>query len=342
MKNILLLFSLILIGYSPVAAQMIHSPAATIAPTEMLRNRTIVHQHNPTPFLTQDVPIPYSYYDNSLPTVNWIVGGYYPPLVMEILAERISLQTDGGFVDSLRVSFGAVSPDSFFVALIEDTFIRVSDGRSFHLINVFNPNAKVYDYVRIAKQDIVSGSPTTIRFNHSQVPKDFAVAFYAEIDTAQHIFSPYEVLGDRESMRTLAMDNTHSNLVASSTQTGQRSAYVLDSLFVANGEPQPIYSNLLVTAYVTSASSEVQTYGYQSQELLKVFPNPASANVTLITENGITAGHLDLIDVSGHTCWSGSIDGVRQLDVSNLPSGVYRAVYHSGLTSITKTISIAH
>ncbi len=343
MKKFLLLYFFSVLGYSYSTAQNIHGQTAPVSVQSLLSNQALVGQTNTSPFQTQVAALPYSYYDGSLSTFNWTVGAFYNPYIMAALGERISLPGSNGVVDSVRITFGSViTPDSILVSLFPDTLFQTSDGRFFHLINIFDPNIQPYAQVYVKKTDIVSGGPTSIAFDHVAVPKDFFVLCFGALNAAQSTFLPYEVLGDKEATRTLTTDNSHSGFVAVVIPSQQTVASLLDSVFTANGETEPMFSNLLVTAYVEAGSDGVQPVGYHSNTSLKSFPNPATDNITFVTENGITTGSLSLYDVSGRSVWSGSIDGVRQLDVTQLPSGIYRVVYHSGELSVVKTVSIVH
>lgn len=54
---------------------------------------------------------------------------------------------------------------------------------------------------------------------------------------------------------------------------------------------------------------------------LKIFPNPSSENITIVTSTG---GHLSILNMSGHEIISRDLLGPQnQMDISALPGGVY-------------------
>lgn len=56
---------------------------------------------------------------------------------------------------------------------------------------------------------------------------------------------------------------------------------------------------------------------------LKIFPNPSSENITIVTSTG---GHLSILNMSGHEIISRDLLGPQnQMDISVLPAGIYFA-----------------
>ncbi len=56
-----------------------------------------------------------SYFNSSLPTVNWLSGGNYG-VVIPIFGERITLSQANGFVDSVTIMIDSAIADTIFIA----------------------------------------------------------------------------------------------------------------------------------------------------------------------------------------------------------------------------------
>lgn len=72
----------------------------------------------------------------------------------------------------------------------------------------------------------------------------------------------------------------------------------------------------------------------------KVFPNPSKEWLYLDFPSSINVNQMQLIDMSGRIHWQSKDQSVRQINVHNLPNGIYilRVVDQSGITSHKKII----
>lgn len=338
MKNFLLILCL-----SFLSSVAIAQPSLTGAyiPKNLLLQTDQHRVRNSTP-LPQSIQATqaYKYFDEGLPIYDWTVGALYNPLIMILFAERITLSSSTGYVDSVIITFDNVTSDSVSVVLFHDSLYETQPRTFYHLLNIFDPKLTPYAEVRVAKTDIHLGQPTTVLFPHVQVPKEFFVALPIEIDPTTSAISPFTIRGDRGPTHPRTTENARST-AAGVTQSQLTYSILLDSTFVPNGETEPIYSNFYITVYVETSPSSVAS-STLLQGVFSAYPNPCNTHTTFFSnDQSFSEGGIEFFDIYGRMVLK---QGLNQagMDCSQLPSGVYRAISHSGGVLNSVTLSVIH
>ncbi len=338
MKNFLLILCLCFLS-SVVGAQPLLTGASI--PTNLLRHPAQRHTKN-TNTLPQSIQSTqaYKYFDETLPIYDWTIGGVYNPLLMINFAERITLSSNVGYVDSVIITFDNVTSDSISVVLVQDTLYETQPGTFYRLLNIFDASLVPFAEVRVAKADINIGQPTTVLFSHVQVPQEFFVGLPIELDQSTSTISPFTVRGDRGPTHARTTENARS-AAAGITQTQVTYSILLDSTFVPNGETDPIYSNLYITAYVSTSASSVAS-STSSQNTLSAYPNPCNTHTTFFSnDQNFSGGDIELFDIYGRMVLKQRVDQ-NDIDCSQLPSGVYRAITRSAGVLQSMSLTVVH
>jgi hypothetical protein len=280
-------------------------------------------QGNPR-FSAEAADLSISYYVPSAPTYSWLAPANWGAVAIVGFTERITLPSDSGFVDSVRIVFSAISGDSVGVVLDPDTILQTPVGL-YHLdATIFNTSLNAFAQTTIYPSQLNGSNTVTVRFPHVQVPQNFHIGLVPSVSTSGFT-SSYSILADTEVTRVRTTDNCHSTFIAVVESTGQAESGVVDSDLTPAGYPSPLYSNFYITAFVSSASSSVASN--KSAASISVFPNPSSSFIQI---QGVAEGSdIQLLDVLGRSVLSAQINGNDKLDVSKLQPGRYEAVLHS-------------
>ncbi len=336
MKIFLLLLANYCLFASPLFGQGSFTGASTTNQLFSMKNKTT----SLLPNIFSGATTTFKYYDETLPTYDWIVGATYSPYTMLYLGERISLPTSTGWVDSVEITFGSVSSDSITIALLPDTLYEIQPGTTYHLMNIFTQDAIPYYELRIATKDIVLGKPTMLHFPHVLVGKEFFVAPTIEFDPATVVIFPYSIRSDREPTRDRNTQNARSAAIGIANQLTY--SLITDGSFIPSGDSIAIYSNFYILAFVELGPLAVRQIPINNNQL-SVYPNPCSAQTQLHLKTTTTSTMVELIDVCGRTVFQNIFSGEQTtLDCSSLPAGIYRVVCKSTVGTISSTISVVH
>ncbi len=284
------------------------------------------------PFSTLSSDEAISYFDPSTPTHGWLIPLTWANSELMGITERITLPTDSGYVDSVRIVFNAISGDSVSVALDPDSVVLqiYPIGLHEHLdATVFNPALNAFGHAVIYPPQLRSDT-VTVPFPHVMVPKNFHVVL------APSITSSFAIRGDSEATRARTLDNCHSTIIA--LNGNQTISNVIDSNLTPVGYTAPAFSNLYITAYVSSAPSSVAATNASST--ISIFPNPVSSSLRI--QDGEAISRVDLFDLLGRTVLSQKLDGSGTLDVSGLEPGRYEAIIHTARGISTAPVLIRH
>ncbi len=106
------------------------------------------------------------------------------------------------------------------------------------------------------------------------------------------------------------------------------------------------YSVTVTDANGCTASDDIRvpstaSIAYLDNIKFSVYPNPASSKLTIIKEGDMTKSTAALVDAQGKVIITLELDAVSsQIDVSVLPSGLYKLIVYSDAKSINFSISI--
>ena len=305
-----------------IAFQTAHGQGKAIGGAIGANAAPFLHRVTPAlsaPFSTLSSDEAISYFDPSTPTHGWLIPLTWANSELIGITERITLPTDSGYVDSVRIVFDAISGDSVSVALDPDTVVLqiYPIGLHEHLdATVFNTALNSFGNAVIYPPQLRSDT-VTVPFPHVMVPKNFHVVLVPSIT------SSFAIRGDSEATRARTLDNCHSTIIA--LNGNQTTSNVIDSNLTPAGDTAPLFSNLYITAYVLSAASSVAPSNPSSA--ISIFPNPASSSIQI--QSGAAVSSIELLDLLGRTVLSQKLDGSGRLDVSRLEPGRYEAVIHS-------------
>jgi hypothetical protein len=286
--------------------------------------------------MPESADIPLSYYDPSLATHPWLAASNWGIIDIIAFTERITLPSDSGFLDSVRIVFDAIAGDSVSVGLDPDTVIATPVG-IYHLdATVFSPTSNDFATAVIYPSKSGSSDTTvTVAFPHVPVPRNFHIVLVPSSSSVAFT-SSYSVRGDSEVTHLRTTDNCHSTFIGINPSTDQSESGVIDSNLTPAGFTSPIYSELYITAFVSSQSSGVS--GSSAARSISIFPDPAS---TFINIQGIDGpSTVELLDLLGRPVLSAQIDGEGKLDINRIQVGRYEAVIHTTNGLITMPLLI--
>lgn len=293
---------------------------------------------------TRPLATGFQFYDETLPTVDWIGHGIYGPYVTVILGERFTMPLiptdfDGqaGWVDSVSVMLDSVTQDSVTIALLPDTLYDLGSAQ-YHLINIFDPNAPIYGQATVQAKDVHRGQWTTVHFPHVPVPWNFFVGVIPTITDQGAITNAFWLRGDVRTRVPRDQENSRSGFVAAITQTGQEFSALLDSAFIPSGYTEPVSSNLYITLYATSPSGGV-AMGHDAENVT-LAPNPAAS---FVRAEGVTSPtSIRIIDMLGREMLNTTILDRSQINVERLPAGRYTAIVKSKDGTSAHSLVIQH
>jgi|GEM_PF-6812387 len=289
------------------------------------------------PFSTLSNDVAINYFEPSTPTHSWLIPSFWGSAVMVGLTQRVTIPTDSGFVDSVRIVFDAISGDSVAVLLDPDTILFYDPlGEYFHLdATVFNTTLNPFG-IGVIYPSLLSSDTVTVPFPHVLVPMNFHVTLIPSKTQQGGFTASFAIRGDSEATRVRTVDNAHSTYVLVSGNrllTG-----VIDSNITPPTDTVPMYSNLYITAYISNAPSGVTSN--ETSSAISIFPNPTSSSIQIQSCEVIS--HVELLDLLGRTVLSQKLDGSGAIDVSQLEPGRYEAVAHSPRGVLTAPVLIQH
>ncbi|MDP4199611.1 MAG: T9SS type A sorting domain-containing protein [Bacteroidota bacterium] len=327
MKHILLLASVCWILSDVAVAQTIDQSAAAIGQGSALhgwrqQNSGGRFQHGDRALAADE---PYSYFDSKTPSHSWDIPSLWGSSIMIAVSQRITLNSNAGFVDSIRIDFSALAGDSIAVLLDPDTVIDGPFGPEHLDETVFDNTLNPY-YVAVIYPSKTSGSGwISVPIPHVAVPQNFHVTVVPNpLSNGAGFSSSYSILGDSEATRARTLENTQSTYIIAANGLGYTG--VIDSNVTPPGDILPIYSNLYVEAFVAAAGAAVDNTITPAKGI-SIFPNPSSNLLSVSLPRSLRVTGIDLLDVLGRIVLTSP--EVTAIDVSHLMPGRYMAVVHT-------------
>lgn len=284
-----------------------------------------------------------TYFDWTAPTHDWVFPFQAGTTLYVIAAaERFTLPTVDGYLDSINFLLDAVVGDSLTIAIYPDTTITTGAG-PFHFVNIFSPTAQPFAELTIPITPASSSVNLKLRLPHVHVTKNFhAVLFPRIVNNAGTLTatSQFLIRGDSEAVHTPTTANAHSTFIGINLQGGSKTAGIMDGYFTPSGDVGPLYCNFAITAYVSTASGASVDVSPDTFSDLQVFPNPATSEVTLTLPSKSGPATVELRDILGRTVSTSMFTGTGSLDVSHLLPGRYEAIAHSGGSVWTSPVII--
>lgn len=78
----------------------------------------------------------------------------------------------------------------------------------------------------------------------------------------------------------------------------------------------------------------------ENDKYISVFPNPASEKILVFTDSGIIPGHYKIFDIHGRKVLEGNLDIKKEIDISDLTSGLYLLSLENDVQSGIKFIKL--
>ncbi len=277
-------------------------------------------------FAAEAADLSISYYDSSTSTYSWVSQFNWDSIEITGYTERITLPSDSGYVDSVRIVFDSISGEDVVVSLDPDTVFQAPAG-DFHLdalwLNAFDMSVGPYGYEEIFPSQLNGSDTVTLSFPHVQVPANFHV-FIGPSVSSTGISASFSLRGDSEDIVPRTEDNCRSTYIGVLPSNNQNYSGVIDSTIMPQGYTVPLYSNFYITVFVSNSSSSVASN--DPSPIISVFPNPAS---TFLQIQGATGtSNVELLDLLGRTVLSAQMNGNGKLDLSQLLPGRYEAIVH--------------
>lgn len=326
----------VLIACNIASAQTFTGATAPMQTTGLFERPSVIRPNDArsTPSSVQSTT-ELKYYDASLGTYDWILGGNYGGIIALVIGERMTLPWTNGYVDSISIVIDSLHGDSLTIVLSPDTLYDVGNGVLFHLMDIFG-QANSYGEVVLHRDQINFGGETIVKFDHAPVPKEFFVSVAADVNLAAGTIAPVWVRGDREAIRERTTEATRSAMVGLFNQ--QFYTLVLDSTFIVTGDNSVIFSNLYAKAFVTPDAGSVASASLESPAL-SIYPNPTSEVLHVHTTTGVAT--VTVYDQLGRTMLMRAFrSGDESIDVRSLPTGSYRAVLRDANGTSTTPMSI--
>jgi hypothetical protein len=196
-------------------------------------------------------------FDATAPVHDWHFYFQAGNLLVYAPAERFTLPTDSGFVDSVKIVFDAISGDSITVLLDPDTLYTTSAGE-FHFVNIFSTTAQRFAGVTFPVPAASGAFTLNLVFPHVPVTKNFHVVVlprYTVNGTQINFTSQFSLRADSEATRTPTADNAFSTFLGINLQTSQSTTGIMDGYFVPAGDAGPLYTNFDIQAFVSTPTS---------------------------------------------------------------------------------------
>lgn len=260
------------------------------------------------------------YYDDALPTINWVAPADFG-VTSFIYGQRITLPTDGGTLDSIRLNFVQTAGNTIIVALMQDTLITLG-GQDFRVINL---NAQPYAAAQFPATAVPPNSWVTITLDQVAVPKDFFIAVIPSTQ-GQSITSSFALRGDSKPVRLRTTEDSRSAVVFI-TSEGLLSL-PLDSTITFQGQPDAAYTDFYLEAYPTSEHSSI---GRDIAAPASVYPNPVLAGGMLRVNHPEAVSQIRIVNALGAEVsnWNGLSSNV-ELSMRQIPGGVYHLLITTG------------
>jgi hypothetical protein len=278
--------------------------------------------------LADDIKL--SYYDESA-----IASGWQAPfaasqsLAVLQYAQRFTLPTETGTLDSIKVRFSQAAGDTVYLYLMEDSVFTLQSGDAHLPTTVFGGIAIP---VQILPQIVDENGWVTITFDHVPVAKNFHVLAAPRIivdGTSVTPTSSLTVIAENKSGVTPTTESSRSTFVA--LAPGGIFNIPMDNYFSVDGTPVAV--NFHMQAFVNVETGSVAR---PSIAAAAMFPNPVASNGTLNIQHNEQIEEIQIVNMLGNAVqsWTGKSSNVK-LSTSELPAGVYNVIVTTakGITS---------
>lgn len=290
--------------------------------------------HSPTSALEQ---LTLKYYDETLPTIEWIGEGQYGPYLLYWIGERMTLPSETGFLDSVSIQIDSLPTDSLFVSIIQDSLYDIGGGTQYRLINIFRTGT-ILAVANIYPQDISRSHPVTIKFPHVPIPKEFFVVVSSATNQNGQPTNYFFIRGDNKPPRERTADGSRSAGVFIDLQTGNTISAILDGTFILNGQSSAAFSDMYITAYVESTAASAPHTSKHTPSI-SVFPNPSTNVITVTT--AYPHAMIRIFDALGRAIFTTDCHSTKtQIDVSSISNGFYTLIVESADAINRTTLSI--
>jgi hypothetical protein len=193
-----------------------------------------------------------SYFNETLPTFDWVAPAFYGEYVLIDLGQRFTLPAESGFVDSVRIYFDTAWGARLAVSLYADTLFETGAG-AFHLMNDFG-EVEPYGSAVIEAEGITPKSWVTIDMGRAAVPKEFFVRITPEDDGIDYI-SWYTLRTEQEPLRARTTENSRSAFYGIAGQN--YTTAILDSTFFSIETDEVLIGDFWIEVFVSVGDDPV-------------------------------------------------------------------------------------
>ncbi len=284
----------------------------------------------------------YSYFEPASPTFLVVGNGQYGSSDFFELGERITLDADSGFVDSVRVLLDSISTDSVHVSLFPDTLYQTGSG-FYHLINLFSATAVPYARSAIQSSQVHGPTWVMVHFPHTRVPKNFFVML-TPTDNGAALTNFFYWQTDREPSRTqVTQEFSRSAAIVVNVSAQQSASVLLDGVLTPNGESTPLFFNFYCTVFASSEPNAVRT-NLRGDQALNIYPNPANSTCFLKITGAGSAATVTVRDLLGRNQFAVSgmelASGRISIPTARFAAGVYEIELLDGNSRIVKPLVV--
>jgi hypothetical protein len=282
-----------------------------------------------------DQSIKLSYFDLNNPAFNgWDAPAMYGETYVIDLAQRFTLPTNSGYVDSVRIYFVDAEGARLSISLFADTLYNSGNG-IFHLMNDFS-DPLPYGQTEIETAAILPNTWVTIDMGHAAVPKEFFVRVSPEDDGIDYI-SDYTLRTEREALRARTTENSRSAFFGYDADDNRVSA-ILDSTFTSNTSGEILIGDFWMEAFVTVDGASVSSISHGTSQL---YPNPAKTDGAIHISDPALVTSVRIFNTLGVEVknWSGKAQDV-ELSTQGLTKGFYHVIVTNDQGSTSEKLLI--
>lgn len=255
------------------------------------------------------------------------------------IAQRFTLPTETGYVDSLELRITAATGDVLGVYLWKDTIHDFGGGLYFHAVDILTPQKKaIYGSKVVNVSSIPANGTVKVKFNHVKVPKDFFVVVQGNYNAAKEPISFFTIAGEIKARRQVTMEESRSSYLALSSKGVETSTF--DSKYKLPGVDSALFTDFHITAHTTAPPASV---GSEATMQFSAFPNPVTVGNPITVQHGTLAkSEIRIINSLGATIKKVPTDrgDLTEISTTGMPAGAYHLFITSseGQTSTAKMI----
>lgn len=275
-----------------------------------------------SPWLAAPPTVHLAYYDMQKPSGAWAVPVNYGQFQTMGLAQRFTLPTTSGYLDSITIFLDTIVGSEIGVLIARDTLFETAPGEYFHLIDIFSDRQPYAEQTIVASALPVDGS-VTLRFDHLQVDKNFFVLVVPKIENNTFV-SGFGLRMEIEPVRERNTENSRSAMLAQ-LPGGQILSSIFDGVFQIAGADSLLYGQFYIDAFVdtTQPLKHVAMNGQLSE--LQLYPNPVRSGEALtFGKRTEPVSKVQIYDLLGREVHS-SVD-LNEISTNGLTPGSYIVV----------------